>query len=596
MHLPLFYTIINFFKSTLEYLGKKAYLWLATNFILGILEGLGLAVIIPLLFALNPDTNQDNWWLNILKDFFKFIHIEYSIQRAFILVFLIFLISRIFLFLSYWLDAYLYFKSQNEIYKRAIKGIERMNYSYYSNSSSGHFNNLLQNETNRSIAAIQTFSKSLNNLIMTIIFFIFALINNFLFSFTIALLSGIILFLLKKVFFETKKISFQLSNDNSSFQSGSIQLLNNFKYLISTNTFISYIPILYKRAFAVTFSRYRMKILSDRLPITTSLLFFPVLLFTFYYFAVILKFSVVDLLVSIVLCYRALSKALSFQGTWQSFNNMVGSYKYFSKYINEISDNSENTEGVILSKESFEIKISDLEFSFNQDFKIKIPSLEFSKNKITSLVGTSGSGKSSLLDLITGIFTPQKGILQVNGHQYSSINIRKFREQIGFVNQENCLFDDSIFNNISNWSEYNEANLEKVKNVCKLANIDEFIENLDLKYETSIGDKGLKLSGGQRQRIAIARELYKNPSILLLDEATSALDSESELKIKETIEKLRGRMTIVIVAHRLSTVINSDLIIVMENGIIIQSGIYKDLILAENSRFKELVNNQLIKE
>ena len=296
------------------------------------------------------------------------------------------------------------------------------------------------------------------------------------------------------------------------------------------------------------------------------------------------------------LSYRALSKALSFQNAWQIFNNVIGSYKYFSKNMIDISNNSEKNIGTEIPRESLEIKLSNVEFSFNKDFTLNINQITFEKNSISSLVGTSGSGKTTVLDLITGIFLPQKGEILVNNYNYKEINIRKLREQIGFVNQENSLFDDTIFNNISSWSEMNEKNIQNVKRVCQLANIDEFIESLELKYNTSIGDKGVKLSGGQRQRITIARELYKNPSLLLLDEATSALDSESELKIKQTIEKLRGKMTIIIVAHRLSTVRNSDVIYVMEKGSLIEKGTYDELINVSNSRFKELVNNQLIKE
>ena len=596
MHIPLINSVFSFFPSILDQIGKKAYLWLATNIILGLLEGLGLAIVIPLLFALNPKSPQDSWWLVLMKDFFNFINVDYSISRLFILVVIIFTISRVFVFASYWFDAYLFSTAQNAIYKKALKSFEKMNYSYFSNSNAGHFNNLLQNESNRAIAAIQYYTKSVINLLMTIIFFIFALINNFAFSFVIVLISGSIFLLLTKIYSDTKKISYQLSNDNSKFQSASIQLLNNFKYLISTNSFVSYGPYVNQCAQNVTYSRYRMKILSDRLPVITVMIIFPCLIFTFYYFVVNLHFSVDEILISITLCYRALTKALGFQSAWQTFNNVIGSYKYFSKNMFEISQNSENNGGIEIQKESIEIKISKLEFSFNKDFKININEVVFYKNKISSLVGTSGSGKTTILDLITGIFIPEKGTIQANGNNYSEINIRKFREQIGFVNQENSLFDDTIFNNISNWSEINQSNIENVKRVCKLANIYEFIETLEHKYETEIGDKGIKLSGGQRQRITIARELFKNPSILLLDEATSALDSESELKIKETIDNLRGKMTIIIVAHRLSTVRNSDVIFVMEKGSVIEEGNYNSLISLPNSRFKELVNSQLIKE
>ena len=299
MYIPLLNTVINFFSSIYEQIGKKAYLWLLTNIVLGLLEGLGLAVIIPLLFALNPNSPQNSWWLVMMKDFFRFINIDFSIARLFIFVVIIFTISRAFVFLSYWFDAYLFATAQTAIYKRALKSFERMNYSYFTSSNAGHFNNLLQNESNRAIAAIQYYTKSVNNLLMTIVFFTFALINNFLFSFTIVVVSGIIFFILTKVYSDTKKISYQLSIDNSKFQSVSIQLLSNFKYLISTNSFLSYSPHVHKCANDVTYSRYRMKILSDRLSVITVMLIFPCLIFIFYFFVVNLHFSVDEILISI---------------------------------------------------------------------------------------------------------------------------------------------------------------------------------------------------------------------------------------------------------------------------------------------------------
>ena len=222
---------------------------------------------------------------------------------------------------------------------------------------------------------------------------------------------------------------------------------------------------------------------------------------------------------------------------------------------------------------------------------------EIVANTSVGVVGPSGSGKSTFLDIISMILKPSKGKYIIDGTNSEEALLSSWRDQIGYVCQESVMFDDTIANNIGMWKDdFNSSDSfkDKIINASKLANVDGFVKDFKDGYNTMIGDRGVKLSGGQKQRIFVARELMKNPTILLLDEATSALDTESEIMIKKSIDNLKGKLTVVIVAHRISTVKNCDKIIVMKNGSIIEIGDFKSL-ESSNLHFKNMIDAQSLK-
>ena len=207
----------------------------------------------------------------------------------------------------------------------------------------------------------------------------------------------------------------------------------------------------------------------------------------------------------------------------------------------------------------------------------------------TALVGSSGSGKSTILSLVLNFIQPTKGRVLVDGKDLQSVRLRDYRRHLGVVLQDNFLFDGTILENIRFANP--EASLDEIKRVCSIANADEFIEKFPNGYDTVVGERGVKLSGGQRQRIAIARALLANPRILILDEATSSLDSESEALIQEGLRNLRQGRTTFVIAHRLSTIRSADQILVVESGEIVERGTHEELI-AMNGRYRQLYDKQ----
>ena len=238
-----------------------------------------------------------------------------------------------------------------------------------------------------------------------------------------------------------------------------------------------------------------------------------------------------------------------------------------------------------------EIKFDNVSFSYEQTPVLENFSLEIKKGQTVALVGPSGSGKTTLANLLNRFYDIDKGSLTLDGIPIDVVKKKSLYELTGMVTQDAILFNDSVRNNIALGNP--NATLEQIKEAAKVANATEFIEKLEQGYDSIIGEGGNKLSGGQKQRLSIARAILKDPDILILDEATSALDTGSEKMVQEALENLMKNRTSLVIAHRLSTIQKADLIVVLNQGKIIETGTHKELI-AQKSAYKKLVELQTL--
>ncbi|NEO66549.1 MAG: ATP-binding cassette domain-containing protein, partial [Moorea sp. SIO4G2] len=234
------------------------------------------------------------------------------------------------------------------------------------------------------------------------------------------------------------------------------------------------------------------------------------------------------------------------------------------------------TEPFTRLREDIEFKSVSLSYTNDDDLALKNLTFTLPRHQVTALVGESGAGKSSIIDLFIGLYQPTAGHILVNGRPLANYRLENWRQQIGVVSQDTFIFNDSILENLRYGRP--SASLDEVVEAAKAAQAHKFILALPDGYETVVGERGYRLSGGQRQRLALARALIKQPEILILDEATSALDSESEKLIQQALEQFQKERTVIVVAHRLSTIAEADQILVLERGEVVEQGTHKSLL------------------
>ncbi len=305
----------------------------------------------------------------------------------------------------------------------------------------------------------------------------------------------------------------------------------------------------------------------------------------------VLSIPIAGLLLLLFLFARVMPKLSTIQQNFQSLINMLPSFSRvieLQKHCDEASEtDTKQYEKIDIGNA---VKFNKVSFSYNgtspvvRDFDLLIQT-----GQTIAMVGPSGAGKTTVADLLMGLIRPDEGTILLDGKEFSAKNMKAWREQIGYVPQDTFLFHDTLRANLL-WAKP-DASEDEMKQALKLAAAMEFVSGLPKGIGTNLGDRGVLISGGERQRIALARALLRKPSLLILDEATSSLDSENEKRIQSAIENLHGQMTILLISHRLSTIRGADIIHVLEEGRLVESGTWDELI-AKNGRFKNLFDAQ----
>ena len=559
----------------------------------GLSESIGISMLLPVLNIDKAVSDQDQYTKTIYN-FLESIGINISLYSLIIILLVAFLFKGVFVFLQKIVTSHIRLNLVKDISIDFCNKYKNMKYSYYTNTSIGYLNNIITAEIARGVSALQRYIVVVGSLIFILIYISFAVSINYKMSIVVLFLSLLLFVLMRSLSQLARKMSLLVSETNASIQSLLIQAIYNFKYLKATDSFTH----VFKHLFTKINKNYIYKFKNTVLISLTASIIEPVsVLFVsglVLYCVKIQGKSVAEIFVLVIFFYKAFNYVFCFQSDWQKFNAGLGGLEVVIKADRVLDKNIEPSGTKIVTNIIKGVELKGVNYSYGSSQVLFDINMNIPKDKSIGIVGESGAGKTTLFDIVTGMLKPQSGKLRIDDVDYSELELSSLRKIIGYVTQEPVIFNDTIANNISFWEcdSLEEICRKRIINSAVLAGCDRFINKTEKGYGTVIGDKGVKLSGGQRQRIAIARELFKEPEIMIFDEATSALDTESEQLIQQSINSLKSEHTIVIIAHRLSTVRNCDYIYVLKEGSIVGEGSFDELYKDKNSTFSKMCQAQ----
>ncbi|TQI70404.1 ABC-type multidrug transport system fused ATPase/permease subunit [Gramella sp. Hel_I_59] len=580
-----------FFYSFLRY---RILILVLFNLLVGILDGFGLTMFLPLLQLVSDSSSVDSEEMGSLKflvDFLENMGITINLLSILVLMAFFFFAKGIAQYIAgiYRVNVQQWFMKRVRITN--IKGLNNLSYKYFVTSDVGRIQNTLTGEVERISTAFTNYFKALEYAILVAVYMVFAFRVDAQFAILVTIGGVLTNFLYKSLYKNTKGISKTLTGESNIFQGLVIQNVSNYKYLKATGSLDRYGEKLEESVQGIERSNKRIGKLealltAGREPILITVVVTVIFIQTSY-----LGSELAPILISLIFFYRALNYLMQMQVRYNKFLSVSGSMENLTEFVKELKANKEKKGKNRLTGKLENFNLQEVLFHYGSKPVINEVSLEINSNETIAFVGESGSGKTTLVNMIAGLLPIDGGEFLINGISTRTMDISSLQERTGYITQDPVIFNDSVFNNVSFWDKKTEANLKKFRKAIQQAAIIDFIDGLPEKEDSVLGNNGTNLSGGQRQRISIARELYKNVEILILDEATSALDSETERAIQENIDKLKGEYTILIVAHRISTIKNADRIVIMNDGKITDIGAFKPLINS-SPYFKKLVELQ----
>lgn len=571
-------------------------LLIAFSFLTGVLESIGISLVLPVIQSLLIGENAiGSLNIDYIVNFVRFVGVEHSNENLIILLFGVFVIKALFKFITGYIKVYYSSGFLLQMRSNLLKMFTRLDFLSYTKKDAGKLSNSITLEVENVISGFIYFCNYLVTIFTGFSFIFFILTINPWFALVVVVFGAVYYTLFRRLNRSIKNISIRITEHNSNFNSVLIQYIHSFKYLKSTNAFNKL-----KENLVGTINRIReLKIRKDVKSNFISAVQEPSLIimiaFVIYISLKVFNIPAASIFILLLLFYRSTNYFLSAQNIWNTFLGHTGSSKSIIELHDSLSEGEEIIPGTIKTGQFNEITLENVYFNYNEysiilnNISVSIPA-----NKTIAFVGKSGSGKSTLVNILSGIIMPKKGQVAVDGVPLSAIDILSWRERIGYITQESVIFNDTILNNITLWNYDERIDFQRLQDAIEMSQLSDFIKCKE-DFEKLVGDRGVTISGGQRQRICIARELYKKPALLILDEATSALDSETEKFVQESIDALKGKITIIIIAHRFSTIKNADIIHMMEAGELVESGTFGEL-TSSSSAFARMNDIQMTKK
>jgi len=560
---------------------------------LGLTEGVSLLMLVPLLQLVGLDVQQGS--LGRLAEFISSIFSTIGIRPTLIVVLCAYVfIVIIHSLLRRWetsISLTLEYEFVVRLRERLYRAIANTNWLFFARNKVSDFTHALTNEMERIGAATYYLLNLLATGIVAIVYLLFTLKLSAIMTGLVFLCGMGLMFLLKnktKIAHETGE---GLSEAMGSLYNAIAEHLNGMKIAKSYGVQERHVEIF--RGLAEQVRHQYTYAIQNQAEVNYWFNIGSVIILSLilYVSIQILSIPTAGVLLLLFLFARVMPKLSNIQQNFQSSLNMLPSFSRVMELQKRCEEAAE-TEAQRYEKVDIEsgIKLDKVSFSYDDiSTVIKDIDIAIKSGQTTAIVGPSGAGKTTVADLLMGLIVPNEGGILLDGKEFSPKGVKAWRDQIGYVPQDTFLFNDTVKANLL-WAKP-DASEEEVNQALKFAAAMEFVSGLPKGIETNLGDRGVLISGGERQRIALARALLRKPSLLILDEATSSLDSENEKRIQNAIENLHGRMTILLISHRFSTIRGADVIHVIEEGRLVESGTWDELI-AKNGRFKLLCEAQ----
>jgi ABC-type multidrug transport system fused ATPase/permease subunit len=595
-----FADLLKYLRIYRRYIGRRLYLVFALAVATAFTQGFGITLLLPLLRASQTGSGSPEDMgtaEQMLHDLLSWMGVADSMGGILVFIAVVFVGKGALSFTREGYTGYLQAQLLRELKANLFDAYSEMEYRYYLQENTGHFINVINQQVNRFFGSFKSFVEFFTQVITTLSYFAFALAITWQFTLLAIGIGGGMLFLFKYLNAYVRELSRKRSAEASTLNKFLVQSLQSFKYIASTGQIGHIRSEVMASVGRLTGYQFRQNLagaLTGALKEPVSVLLITGIIALQ---VVVFEAPVAPIFVALLLFHRGMQSMLAIQSGWQGTMNSIGSVEMVVDDLEQAQTHQESTGTRTLGPLSDGLSFDHVHYAYNEedgdvlrDINIEVP-----VNQTVALVGESGAGKSTLVDMMTLMLRPRAGTIRVDGVPHDEIDVASWREQIGYVSQETVVFDDTIANNISLWRgdiENDPALRERIIDAAERAHADHFIRDLPDGYQTVVGDRGVRLSGGQRQRLFVARELFKQPNLLLLDEATSDLDTASEQHIQDSIDALKGEVTVVIIAHRLSTVKNADRVYVLDEGRVIEAGTYEELRMRENGQFREMVEMQ----
>jgi ABC-type multidrug transport system fused ATPase/permease subunit len=582
----------SFFYSHLRY---RIFFSVALSILVGVLDGLGLTMFIPLLNMVDPSNKGVDpdtlGGLSVVVESINSFGISLNLVNVLAFMCSFFILKG----LAIMLEGFYQVKLQQFFIKKIrlnyIRGINNLSYKTFVLSDVGQIQNSLTGEVDRLSRAYTSYFLAFQQAVMVAVYMVFAFSVNAQFAVLVGAGGALSNIIYKTIFKKTKGASVKLTSFTNVFQGLIIQHVANYKYLKATGSLSGYSKKLVEGVDRIEENNRKIGVLSAIVKGSREPLMITVVCTIIFIQTSLLGSSLGPILISLVFFYRALVALMGMQTAYNYFLGNAGSLQNMTEFTKMLNSNSERTGKQEVSSFNKELVLKDVSFAYNDTPILKNININISKNETTAFVGESGSGKTTLVNMLAGLFKADSGEIYIDGTKREDINIISYQKRVGYITQDPVIFNDTLFNNVTFWDKPSKENIARFEDAVRRASLWDFMNNHIDRENAQLGNSGVNLSGGQKQRISIARELYKEIDILILDEATSALDSETERAIQENIEELKGKYTILIVAHRLSTIKDADRIVYMKDGEIVHIDNFKGLV--ENvPSFKRMVELQ----